>query len=171
MTSSPARRSREGGSRSEGVEQGVHTAPAYAGATPAAKGKLTPNAPLAPLVWFKSGGAADWLFEPKDLADLQDFLRALDPAVPVMARGLGSNMIVRDGGVPGVVIRLGRGFGDVKSGPDHTITAGTAVPDVKVARAAADVEERRLESLLLDEAVEAVEHVPLERREIRHGKQ
>ena len=77
------------------------------------KGKLTPHAPLAPLVWFKSGGAADWLFEPKDLSDLQDFLRALDPSVPVMALGLGSNMIVRDGGVPGVVVRLGKAFAQV----------------------------------------------------------
>ena len=52
---------------------------------PTVQGKLTPNAPLAPLVWFKSGGAAEWLFEPKDLADLQGFLRDLDPAVPLMA--------------------------------------------------------------------------------------
>ena len=72
------------------------------------RGKLTPGAPLAPLVWFKSGGAAEWLFEPKDENDLVDFLRELDPDVPVMALGLGSNMIVRDGGVPGVVIRLGK---------------------------------------------------------------
>ena len=74
---------------------------------PRVAGKLTPEAPLAPLVWFKSGGAAEWLFEPKDLADLQAFLRELDPATPVMALGLGSNLIVRDGGVPGVVVRLG----------------------------------------------------------------
>ena len=63
------------------------------------RGKLTPDAPLAPLVWFKSGGSAEWLFEPKDLADLQDFLRSLDPETPLMALGLGSNLIVRDGGV------------------------------------------------------------------------
>ena len=74
---------------------------------PTVRGRLTRNAALAPLVWFKTGGAAEWLFEPKDLADLQAFLRDLDPVVPVMALGLGSNMIVRDGGVPGVVIRLG----------------------------------------------------------------
>ena len=74
------------------------------------QGKLRRNAPLAPLVWFKSGGAAEWLFEPKDVADLQAFLRELDPGVPVMALGLGSNMIVRDGGVPGVVVRLGKPF-------------------------------------------------------------
>ena len=67
---------------------------------PTVRGKLTPNAPLAPLVWFKSGGNAEWLFEPKDEDDLADFLRELDPDVPVMALGLGSNLIVRDGGVP-----------------------------------------------------------------------
>lgn len=77
---------------------------------PPVRGKLTPHASLAPLVWFKSGGAAQWLFEPKDRDDLADFLRALDPAVPVMALGLGSNLIVRDGGVPGVVVRLGKPF-------------------------------------------------------------
>ena len=68
------------------------------------RGRLTRQAPLAPLVWFKSGGAAATLFEPADVADLQDFLRELDPATPVMALGLGSNLIVRDGGVPGVVV-------------------------------------------------------------------
>ncbi len=77
------------------------------------RGKLTKQAPLAPLVWFKSGGAAEWLFEPKDLADLQQFLRDLDHATSVMALGLGSNLIVRDGGVPGVVVRLGKAFAKV----------------------------------------------------------
>ena len=79
-------------------------------ALPAVRGRLTAHAPLAPLVWFKAGGAAEWLFEPADADDLGDFLRALDPAVPVMALGLGSNLIVRDGGVPGVVVRLGKPF-------------------------------------------------------------
>ena len=67
------------------------------------RGKLTRQAPLAKLVWFKSGGAADWLFEPEDLADLVVFLGGLEEGTPVMALGLGSNLIVRDGGVPGVV--------------------------------------------------------------------
>ena len=67
---------------------------------PAVRGRLTSDAPLAPLVWFKTGGNAEWLFEPKDVEDLADFLRGLDPDVPVMALGLGSNLIVRDGGVP-----------------------------------------------------------------------
>jgi UDP-N-acetylmuramate dehydrogenase len=74
---------------------------------PKVRGKLTPDAPLAPLVWFKSGGAAQWLFEPADVDDLCEFLAVLEPDVPVMALGLGSNLIVRDGGVPGVVVRLG----------------------------------------------------------------
>ena len=77
------------------------------------RGKLTPNAPLAPLVWFKTGGPAQWLFEPADADDLAAFLAALDPAVPVMALGLGSNLIVRDGGWPGVVVRLGKAFAKV----------------------------------------------------------
>jgi UDP-N-acetylmuramate dehydrogenase len=79
------------------------------------RGKLTAGAPLAPLVWFKSGGKAEWLFEPKDVADLQAFLAELDPEVPVMALGLGSNLIVRDGGVRGVVVRLGKPFAWVET--------------------------------------------------------
>src|SRR6185503_7936540 len=81
---------------------------------PQVRGKLTFNAPLAPLVWFKSGGNAEWLFEPKDEQDLVDFLRELDPSIPVMALGLGSNLIVRDGGVAGVVIRLGKAFAKIE---------------------------------------------------------
>ncbi|MEQ7873420.1 UDP-N-acetylmuramate dehydrogenase [Sphingomonas sp. ASV193] len=80
---------------------------------PKIRGRLTPDAPLAPLVWFKAGGAAQWLFEPADVDDLADFLRDLDPAMPVMGLGLGSNLIVRDGGVPGVVVRLGKPFAKV----------------------------------------------------------
>ena len=78
------------------------------------RGKLKPDAPLAPLVWFKSGGTAECLFEPADADDLSEFLRELDPSVPVMALGLGSNLIVRDGGVPGVVVRLGKPFAKVE---------------------------------------------------------
>jgi UDP-N-acetylmuramate dehydrogenase len=93
---------------------------------PKVAGRLTPDAPLAPLVWFKSGGAAEWLFEPKDVADLQSFLRDLDPATPVMALGLGSNMIVRDGGVPGVVVRLGKAFAKVSASGDVLDCCGGA---------------------------------------------
>ena len=91
---------------------------------PKVRGKLTPDAPLAPLVWFKSGGQADWLFEPADVDDLVHFLKQLDPQVPVMALGLGSNMIVRDGGVPGVVVRLGKPFARVEMLDDVTFRCG-----------------------------------------------
>ena len=105
---------------------------------PTVRGKLTPAAPLAPLVWFKSGGAAEWLFEPKDLADLQDFLRELDPAVPVMALGLGSNLIVRDGGVPGVVVRLGKAFARVERLADLTLNCGGGASGILVSSTARD---------------------------------
>ena len=97
-----------------------------AASLPAVRGRLTPGAPLAPLVWFKSGGAAQWLFEPADADDLAAFLQALDPAVPVMALGLGSNLIVRDGGVAGVVVRLGKPFATVSAEGDTLICGGGA---------------------------------------------
>ena len=108
------------------------------GKLPDVRGKLTAAAPLAPLVWFKSGGAAEWLFEPKDLADLQAFLRDLDPAVPVMALGLGSNMIVRDGGVPGVVIRLGKPFAKVAKVDDVVLDCGGGASGILVSSTARD---------------------------------
>ena len=102
------------------------------------RGKLTPDAPLAKLVWFKTGGRADWLFEPEDLADLSEFLRRLDGDLPVMALGLGSNMIVRDGGVPGVVIKLGKPFARVETHDDHTGTCGGGAHGILVASNARD---------------------------------
>ncbi len=102
------------------------------------RGKLTPQAPLAPLVWFKSGGVAEWLFEPKDMADLQAFLRDLDPSVPVMALGLGSNMIVRDGGVPGVVVRLGKAFARVERLDEVTLRCGGGASGILVSSTARD---------------------------------
>ena len=102
------------------------------------RGKLTPNAPLAPLVWFKSGGRAEWLFEPKDLADLQTFLRDLDPAVPVMALGLGSNLIVRDGGVSGVIVRLGKAFAKVAARDETTLDCGGGASGILVSSTARD---------------------------------
>lgn len=105
---------------------------------PSVRGKLTPGAPLAPLVWFKSGGTADWLFEPKDVADLQDFLAGLAPGVPVMALGLGSNMIVRDGGVPGVVIRLGKAFAKVERVDGVTLNCGGGASGILVSSTARD---------------------------------
>ncbi|MES2338117.1 MAG: UDP-N-acetylmuramate dehydrogenase [Pseudomonadota bacterium] len=101
------------------------------------RGRLTPDAPLAPLVWFKSGGAAQWLFEPADVDDLRTFLRDLDPAVPVMALGLGSNLIVRDGGVPGVVVRLGKPFAKV-SADGLTLTCGGGASGILVSSTARD---------------------------------
>lgn len=100
------------------------------------RGKLTPKAPLAPLVWFKSGGAADWLFEPTDLADLRSFLAQVDPRVPVMALGLGSNLIVRDGGVPGVVVRLGKAFASVERIDDTTLSCGGGASGILVSSTA-----------------------------------
>ena len=104
----------------------------------APRGKLTPSAPLAPLVWFKAGGAAEWLFEPKDLDDLQDFLRGADRQTPVMALGLGSNLIVRDGGVPGVVIRLGKAFAQVTRADDTTLNCGGGASGILVSSTARD---------------------------------
>ncbi|MCW1430526.1 UDP-N-acetylmuramate dehydrogenase [Novosphingobium sp. JCM 18896] len=118
-----------------------------ADALPKVAGKLTADAPLAPLVWFKSGGAAEWLFEPKDLADLQQFLHDLDPATPVMALGLGSNMIVRDGGVPGVVVRLGKAFAKVENLGEHTLNCGGGASGILVSSTARDAGVAGLEFL------------------------
>jgi UDP-N-acetylmuramate dehydrogenase len=103
---------------------------------PQLRGRLMSNQPLAELTWFRVGGPAQVLFTPEDEADLAYFLGRLPPEIPVTVVGLGSNLIVRDGGVPGVVIRLGRGFGEVKVEEGTRVRAGTAVPDVKVSRAA-----------------------------------
>ena len=111
------------------------------------RGKLTQNAPLAPLVWFKSGGAAQWLFEPKDADDLCAFLRDLDPAVPVMALGLGSNLIVRDGGVPGVVVRLGKAFAKVARVDEVTLDCGGGASGILVSSTARDAGIAGLEFL------------------------
>jgi UDP-N-acetylmuramate dehydrogenase len=105
---------------------------------PGVRGKLTEKAPLAPLVWFKSGGDAQWLFEPKDEDDLVDFLRGLDPDMPVMALGLGSNMIVRDGGVPGVVVRLGKAFSKIEKTDDVTLRCGGGASGILVSSTARD---------------------------------
>lgn len=105
---------------------------------PQVRGKLTENAPLAPLVWFKSGGSAQWLFEPKDEEDLVEFLRDLDPDMPVMALGLGSNMIVRDAGVPGVVVRLGKPFSRIEKVDDVTLRCGGGASGILVSSTARD---------------------------------
>jgi UDP-N-acetylmuramate dehydrogenase len=107
-------------------------------ALPALRGRLTADVALADITWFRVGGPAEVLFTPQDEADLAYALARIPPEVPVVVIGLGSNLLVRDGGVRGVVVRLGRGFGEIAALPGHRLRAGTAVPDVKVARAAAD---------------------------------
>lgn len=105
-------------------------------AMPELRGRLLANQPLADLTWFRVGGPAQVLFMPDDESDLAYFLAHLPQDIPVTVIGLGSNLIVRDGGVPGVVIRLGRGFSAVTVEEGSRVRAGTAVPDVKVARVA-----------------------------------
>ena len=111
---------------------------------PQIRGKLTENAPLAPLVWFKSGGTAQWLFEPKDLDDLQQFLRELDSGIAVWPLGLGSNLIIRDGGIQGVVIRLGKAFAGIETVSkgtfdiDDALICGAGAPGISAASMARD---------------------------------
>ena len=104
---------------------------------PQTHGKLTEDAPLAPLVWFKSGGPAEWLFEPKDIADLQQFLRDLGPEIPVWPLGLGSNLIIRDGGMRGVVVRLGKAFAGIET-DGMTLRCGAGAPGISAASTARD---------------------------------
>jgi len=104
---------------------------------PKTRGKMLLNEALAPFTWLRVGGPADVLFLPEDEDDLAAFLKGLDPSVPVMAIGVGSNLLVRDGGVEGVVIRLGRGFGTVEPRGENQIFAGAAVLDANLAKAAA----------------------------------
>jgi len=101
---------------------------------PPVRGRLEANFPLADLTWFRVGGPAEVLYTPADEADLAEFLKATPRDIPVMAIGVGSNLLVRDGGVPGVVIRMGKGFANVTLEPDHRIRAGVAALDVRVAR-------------------------------------
>lgn len=104
---------------------------------PTPRGTLTPNRPLDSLTWLRVGGPADWLFQPADIADLAAFLSDLAASVPVFPIGVGSNLIVRDGGIRGVVIRLGRAFNGVEI-EGETVIAGAAALDAQVARRAAD---------------------------------
>ncbi|MCO4846537.1 MAG: UDP-N-acetylmuramate dehydrogenase [Yoonia sp.] len=103
---------------------------------PQVRGTLTQDRSLADLTWMRVGGPADVLFQPADVDDLSAFMAALAPNVPVFPMGVGSNLIVRDGGVSGVVIRLGRGFNAI-SFDDQVVTAGAAALDAHVARKAA----------------------------------
>ena len=104
---------------------------------PTPRGALTPDRPLADLTWLRVGGPADWLFQPLDMDDLSGFLAALDPAIAVFPIGVGSNLIIRDGGLRAVVIRLGRGFNSIEIQGDRVV-AGAAALDAHVARRAAE---------------------------------
>jgi UDP-N-acetylmuramate dehydrogenase len=104
---------------------------------PAVRGRIQQDAELAPFTWFRVGGPAEVLFLPHDEDDLASFLEDLDPAVPVTPIGVGSNLLVRDGGVDGVVLRLGRGFGRVEPRGEAAIFAGAAVLDAVLAKGAA----------------------------------
>ena len=104
---------------------------------PETRGVLTPDRPLADLTWLRVGGPADWLYQPADEADLCAFLGGLDPAVAVFPMGVGSNLIVRDGGIRAVVIRLGRGFNGISIEGDRVV-AGAAALDAHVAKRAAE---------------------------------
>ena len=104
---------------------------------PTPRGALTAERQLSDLTWLRVGGPADYFFQPADMADLATFLGQLDPTVPVFPMGVGSNLIVRDGGLRAVVIRLGRGFNQIKV-DGNTVTAGAAALDAHVARKAAD---------------------------------
>jgi UDP-N-acetylmuramate dehydrogenase len=114
---------------------------------PAVRGKLTAQAPLDKLVWFKSGGPADWLFEPADVDDLTQFLSHLPEDTPVMPIGLGSNLIIRDGGVPGVVVRLGKAFASVEVKRDYIVECGGGAPGILVSSTARDAGIAGLEFL------------------------
>ncbi|HEY1545492.1 MAG TPA: UDP-N-acetylmuramate dehydrogenase [Xanthobacteraceae bacterium] len=105
-------------------------------AMPALRGRLLANQSLAELTWFRVGGPAQVLFMPEDESDLAYFLGALAHDIPVTVIGLGSNLIVRDGGVAGVVVRLGRGFSGTTIEAGSRVRAGAAVPDVRAAKAA-----------------------------------
>ena len=111
------------------------------------RGAMTGKAPLAKLVWFKTGGAADWLFEPADLDDLKLFMDRLDDSLPVMALGLGSNLIIRDGGVPGVVVKLGKPFSKAEMTGDCELTCGAGASGILVASTARDAGVAGLEFL------------------------
>jgi UDP-N-acetylmuramate dehydrogenase len=113
---------------------------------PSARGRLTAEAPLAGITWFGVGGNAEVMFRPADEADLAQFLKALPQAVPVTVIGVGSNLLVRDGGIAGVVIRLGRGFAEIATeGP--VLSSGAAALDLNVATVAANAGIAGLEFL------------------------
>lgn len=110
----------------------------FVGALPELRGRLKANALMSEITWFRVGGPAQILFTPADEADLAYFMKHKPVDLPITVIGLGSNLLVRDGGIPGIVIRLGRGFNKIEAIDDYQIKVGTAVPDMKLARAAAE---------------------------------
>jgi UDP-N-acetylmuramate dehydrogenase len=119
--------------------------PALKSLMPDLRGRLAANQPLAEVTWFRVGGPAQVLFMPEDESDLAYFLAHLDGDIAVTVLGLGSNLIVRDGGVPGVVIRLGRGFSAVNVEAGARIRVGTGLPDLRLAKAAQEASIAGLE--------------------------
>ncbi len=114
---------------------------------PRLDGKLIEKGSLADFIWFRTGGPADWLARPESVEALSRFLAALDPDVPVMPVGVGSNLIVRDGGVPGVVVRLPKAMGKVTIEAETRVRAGAAAMGITVASAARDAGIAGLEFL------------------------
>src|SRR5262245_28606328 len=107
-------------------------------ALPELRGRLEANQPMADITWFRVGGPAQVLFTPADEADLAYVLKAIGPDLPVIVVGVGSNLLVRDGGIPGMVVRLGgRGFGGFAVEEGNRMRAGTAMPDMRLAQSAA----------------------------------
>src|SRR5690606_27100308 len=103
------------------------------------RGRLTPDAPMDRVTWFRAGGLAEVMFQPHDTDDLVTFLKLLPETVPLMVVGFGSNLLVRDGVIPGVVIRLSaKGFGDLELAGDNRIKAGAICPDKNIAAMALD---------------------------------
>src|SRR6516165_2362930 len=107
--------------------------PEIAARMPELRGRIAVNVALADFTWFRVGGPAQAVFTPADEADLAYFLAHLPPELPVVVIGLGSNLLVRSGGVPGIVVRLGRGFSAIAIEPGQCIRVGSAVPDAKLA--------------------------------------
>src|SRR5919107_4592046 len=114
---------------------------------PHLEGKVEPGGSLADFIWFRTGGPAEWLVRPNDVGDLAAFLSGLDPAVPVLPVGVGSNLIVRDGGVPGVVVRLPKAMSHVHVEPGHRVRAGGGAMGITVASKARDSHIAGLEFL------------------------